>query len=531
MNFETAFPERYLLNLARRQDRRVRCEDLFKEEGLTVERSPAIDAKWVRRLRGYAEAGRYAHAITTRLAIRKARQRQASAVFLFEDDVVFHPDWRDRLAQIELPEDWGIFYLGCQHQARPEVVRDRRNNVIPGLVRVSEALDTHAWGIRADYYDKVMSLLRGRGSRIYGRLPPADVWLALSGHGIPMYAAYPNLAWQKEEASDLVKGVFSNYHDRCGTQKVAQCVLSGVLAETLSGKRYAGATLEAQNYVPFYRAPIVTQGKVRAVAGQPLEVGPIGKIAFLFLTRGDHFHARMWEEYWQGHEGSYSIYAHSAERRKLARGWLRDAQISENIPTAWGDISLVRAELALLKEALRNGDNSHFVFLSESCVPIRPWGELQRALALDGRSWFATESVHDLWNKDWGKACRPADAPWIPANMWAFHSQWVLLNREAAELVVEDDFTEYFAKSFAADEAYVATVLRMKGYPIGEKVRSQNPTYFRFPEQAGTRPHPLAFPKVTADLAVELATSGRFFARKFPSGSNIRNFKLHVKVD
>jgi GR25 family glycosyltransferase involved in LPS biosynthesis len=173
-----------------------------------------------------------AHALSTRLAIRKAKLRGAAAVFIFEDDVVFHSDWRERLAEIELPDDWGIFYLGCQHQARPKVLKNEAGEVIRGLVKVTESLDTHAWGIKAQYFDKVLALLRGRKSRFYGKLPPADVWLALSEHGIPMVAAYPNLAWQAEEHSDLVKGVFSNYHERCGTQKVAQSVLDGVLAET-----------------------------------------------------------------------------------------------------------------------------------------------------------------------------------------------------------------------------------------------------------------------------------------------------------
>lgn len=525
MDFELIFPARYLLNLARRQDRRVRCEDVFEMENLTAERVPAVDAKWVRNPRGYAEEGRYAHAITTRLAIRKARMKGASAVFIFEDDVVLHPEWRERVAEMELPEDWGIFYLGCQHQARPEVVRNAEGVAVRGLVRVTEALDTHAWGIRAEYFPEGLRLLRGRKSKFYSKLPPADVWLAMSGHGIPMYAAYPNLAWQAEEHSDLVKGVFSNYHERCGTQKVAQCVLEGVLAEVLGGRKFSGATEAAREHVPFYRAKPPLPPKPKSTYVQKAVVR---KVAFLFLTRGDHLHSKMWAEYWQGHESEVSIYGHAAERKKMPGGWLKEHQISAHLPTGWGEISLVRAELALLRVALEDQGNSHFLFASEACVPVRPWGEFRRLLELDARSWLATESVHCLWDKDRGKALRPDEARWIPADLWAFHSQWVLLNREAAELLVEDDFTEYFAGSFAPDEAYVATVLRMKGYPISERVRPQNPTYFRFAAEQGVRPHPVAFPQVDAAFAAELASSGCCFARKFPAGSNIGQFGLHL---
>jgi hypothetical protein len=58
MDFEKVFPTRFLLNLARRQDRRVRCEEIFENEGLVVERQPAVDAKWVKNRRGYAEIPR-----------------------------------------------------------------------------------------------------------------------------------------------------------------------------------------------------------------------------------------------------------------------------------------------------------------------------------------------------------------------------------------------------------------------------------------------------------------------------------------
>jgi hypothetical protein len=527
MDFECVFPARYFLNLAKRQDRRLRCELIFEQEGLGVERQAAVDAKWVRNKRGYSEAGRYAHALSTRLAIRRAKLRGAEAVFIFEDDVVLHPDWRMRLTEIELPSDWGIFYLGCQHQARPTVVKGVAGCAIRGLVKVTEALDTHAWGVRAEYFDAVLALLRGSKSRLYGKIPPADVWLALSEHKIPMYAAYPNLAWQAEEHSDLVGGVFSNYHGACGTQKVATTVLEGVLAEVLGGHSFPKATEAGLEHVPFYRPQLTGKAKPKSdyVPGIPF-----GKVAFLFLTRGDHFHPKIWQEYWQGHENLVSIYGHSAERSKMPGGWLKSNQIQDYIVTAWGDISLVRAEMALLRAALAEKANTHFVFASEACVPIRPWEDFRKLLGLDGRSWFFSETTHDLWNTDRGKAERPQLAPWIPAAMWSFHSQWVLLNREAAELLLEDDFTDYFAASFAPDEAYVATALRMKGYPIKEKVRAKNPTFFRFLSNDGMpTPHPQAFGKLTPFTAAELASSGCFFARKFLKESNVGKFCLHIR--
>src|SRR5688572_12527039 len=136
MDFDAVFPHKYLLNLARRQDRRVRCEELFAEQGWKVRRQPAVDARRLQSAHRFQAPGRYAHAVSTRMILRRASLAKAETVFIFEDDVVLHPALAERLAEIELPDDWGIFYLGCQHHERPEIVS-------PGLVRTRAALDTH----------------------------------------------------------------------------------------------------------------------------------------------------------------------------------------------------------------------------------------------------------------------------------------------------------------------------------------------------------------------------------------------------
>ena len=96
MDFETTFPVRYWINLGRRADRRAKMEARFDQAGLTVERFPAVDAKFVRRMalernkekmpgdsgdgvRGYENAGRYALALSQRLAIRRAKHAGATS--------------------------------------------------------------------------------------------------------------------------------------------------------------------------------------------------------------------------------------------------------------------------------------------------------------------------------------------------------------------------------------------------------------------------------------------------------------------
>jgi len=131
MNFEKTFPERFWINLGRRADRRGEFEWMLGQTGMTAERFPAVDARFVGRMalgsrkeelvgvsplvRGYESAGRYALALSKRLAVGRARQRGAEAVLLLEDDCVLHPNLLGLLEMMELPEDWGILYLGCAH--------------------------------------------------------------------------------------------------------------------------------------------------------------------------------------------------------------------------------------------------------------------------------------------------------------------------------------------------------------------------------------------------------------------------------
>ena len=63
MDFRVTFPLMYYLNLARRQDRRMECEEEFEKAGLQVERFPAVDGRWAQRVRGFQSAGKYAHTL------------------------------------------------------------------------------------------------------------------------------------------------------------------------------------------------------------------------------------------------------------------------------------------------------------------------------------------------------------------------------------------------------------------------------------------------------------------------------------
>jgi hypothetical protein len=517
MDFEITFPLRYWINLARRSDRRGETEWRLAEAGITAERFPAVDARFVSKMalerkkssslatdeshstpsvsksfcdapslvRGYESAGRYALALAQRLAIRQAKLRGAASVLLFEDDVVLHPNFHALIEEIDLPEDWGIFFFGCQHTMDPIPCA-------PGIVRVRHAFDTHGFAIRKPYYDRVIQALDAHGKPTPRHPLASDRFLAALESEIPTYACFPNLAWQLNDQSDLVHISYSNYHSG-GTQKQ----MPGLVERTFA-----------------------TMAGVEIV--EPGTMDP--KLGLLFLTRGDVNHPVLWREFVDGQPDRVRVLSHPKFPDAIEGGFLAGTAIEDNFETEWGKVSLVSATLALLRAALEDETLTHFVLLSESCVPIRPLVEMLRRLRINPSSRFGWKALDECW--EFQKA-RAAHLPQIPAGCWRFQSQWWLLDRMAATWVARADFTDVFAGMPVPDEAYFATVLTLLGYPIEDRVVKKEITWAQW--EAGT-PSPKSHLVVDTFTAQAMAESSAWFARKFPAESDIARWGLH-KLD
>ena len=211
MDIIATFPKRLFISLDRRADRRAKLLPRLAAAGLTAESLEAIDGRLLKHARGFMSLSKRANALSKRLAIRAACLAGAEAVLIFEDDVMFHPQFAERVSALTLPADWGMFYFGCLHREPPQ-------RVGPGIVRASRCFDHHAFAIRREYFHTVRKTMRGWGKKANGRLH-SDVLVSDLHKTIPTYAAYPNLAWQAEDFSDLADRSYSNYRPD-GTQKL-----------------------------------------------------------------------------------------------------------------------------------------------------------------------------------------------------------------------------------------------------------------------------------------------------------------------
>ena len=237
----------------------------------------------------------------------------------------------------------------------------------------------------------------------------------------------------------------------------------------------------------------------------------------------------VWSEYFAGHEDRVAIYAHPKEDDGAGPAWWREAVLPEREQkTAWADISLVRAQRRLLAAAMEDPRNEAFVFLSESCAPIKPLSALLAHLERTGwRGMVECESYAAVAERDPKKARRIESVADVPEARWLFHSQWMLLNRDMAAALLSGDLTDKWQHCFAADESLFGTQLALMGYPLAADTLPVSPTWTKWAKQHGG--HPETFGDVDEPLLCALLAAPQFFARKFAAGSNIGEFGLHLQ--
>jgi hypothetical protein len=243
------------------------------------------------------------------------------------------------------------------------------------------------------------------------------------------------------------------------------------------------------------------------------------KMAFMFLTRGDVLHPQIWQEFFADAGDELPIFLHAKEPAAVG-DWLASvARRVPTMPTAWGNISLVRATLALMKAALAESDATHFVLLSESCVPIKSWAAIRARLVLDDRSRIGWQSYAEMKHSH---RQRSEAVTSMTAGMWHFQHQWMVLRRDLVECALSEDRTAEWEGCFAPDEHYFITRFRQMGLDVESLVRRECSTWVEW--HRGRLTH---WGEVSREMALEWMDSPSFFLRKVLYHSDVGRWQLH----
>ncbi|KAJ7963133.1 Core-2/I-branching beta-1,6-N-acetylglucosaminyltransferase family protein [Quillaja saponaria] len=203
---------------------------------------------------------------------------------------------------------------------------------------------------------------------------------------------------------------------------------------------------------------------VPRIKGYPFKRVP--KIAFMFLTKGPLPMEPLWEKFFKGHEGLYSIYVHSLPSYQpdfLPSSVFYRRQIPSQV-AEWGEMSMCDAERRLLANALLDISNEWFVLLSEACIPLHNFSIVYRYIS---RSWYSFMGSFDEPGPYGRGRYNENMAPEVNLTEWRKGSQWFEINRQLAVKIVEDvtyypKFKEFCKPACYVDEHYFQTTLSIE---------------------------------------------------------------------
>ncbi|XP_057466875.1 glycosyltransferase BC10-like [Actinidia eriantha] len=192
----------------------------------------------------------------------------------------------------------------------------------------------------------------------------------------------------------------------------------------------------------------------------------VPKIAFMFLTKGPLPLASIWERFFKGHEGLYSIYIHSLPSFQVdfpSSSVFYRRQIPSQL-SEWGKMSMCDAERRLLANALLDISNERFILLSESCIPLYNFSVIYHYITKSKHSFISAFDDHGPHGRG---RYNENMAPEVNITMWRKGSQWFELNQKLARYVVEDTvfypkFAEFCKPACYVDEHYFPTMLTIQ---------------------------------------------------------------------
>lgn len=255
----------------------------------------------------------------------------------------------------------------------------------------------------------------------------------------------------------------------------------------------------------------------------------VPKVAFMFLTRGSVLLAPLWEKFFKGNEGLYSIYVHSSDTSSNVSSEARNSVFhGRRIPSKgveWGKVNMIEAERRLLANALLDFSNQRFVLLSEACIPLFNFSTIYSYLINSNKNFVES---YDLAGPVGRGRYNIKMAPTIKIEQWRKGSQWFEMDRSLAIEVISDRtyfpvFQRYCSGSCYADEHYLPTFVATK---FGERNSNRTLTYVDWSKGG---PHPNRFTRndVTESFLLKLRKDSKceyngrsnhtcfLFARKF----------------
>ena len=199
---------------------------------------------------------------------------------------------------------------------------------------------------------------------------------------------------------------------------------------------------------------------------RPYPFPRVPKVAFMFLTRGPLPLAPLWERFFRGHEGRYSVYVHALPSYRA--NFTKDSVFyHRQIPSKvaeWGQMTMCDAERRLLANALLDISNEWFVLVSESCIPIFDFNTTYDYFQNSSQSFvmvFDDPGPYGRGRYNYNMT------PEVELEQWRKGSQWFEVDRDLGIEIIRDTryypkFKEFCRPHCYVDEHYFPTMLTIE---------------------------------------------------------------------
>jgi hypothetical protein len=254
------------------------------------------------------------------------------------------------------------------------------------------------------------------------------------------------------------------------------------------------------------------------------------QIAFLFMTRKDVNYPNIWKKYFENNENKYDLYIHPKNPKEV-KSFLKNNIINEYVETQWGDISLTKVMIALLKQAFKNNKNNTFVFLSESCLPVKNFNTFYNKFNNIKKSYFTLGNYSGQHMSRFKYLNNPKKFGINKKNFYKSET-WCILCREHVKTILQNYITwlPVFKDVYIPEEHFFITLILIKH---DKKSFLDYKTTFTYWNLKISKKHPVTFgpfinKKHKKIIINKLNTE--FFARKFKyeKNNNIKEFILKL---
>jgi hypothetical protein len=248
------------------------------------------------------------------------------------------------------------------------------------------------------------------------------------------------------------------------------------------------------------------------------------KIAVCFLVYDNISQPLAWKYFYNLAKGKCNFYIHRKNRDNIIDGFEKET-VEWHHETGWGTIESIQTIIKLFDEALSDKDNTRFVVVSGSCIPVLDFNTINQFIFNQSKSIISKykkkdklyfKSRYDLIDNDY----------FTYTDLFKCDAQGSIFNRNDTELFVQtiDKYLPYFSKCKCIDETYFATVL----YINKIKILNYHTIYKTRNTQIQFDNRPIYLNSISDFDMMTIVRAGVLFARKFDQTAF--NFKKLIEI-